>query len=67
MVTTMATVIRTDAVLYTVREDDREVWRKEVPFGRAERFNAGGGAFVDAAREQARVAESCAMHSARQQ
>lgn len=71
MTVTMVTLIDTDSVLYTVHTGDpltgdfgdsgREVWRKEVPFGHAERFRAGGHAFVTAAREQQQVAESYAL------
>jgi hypothetical protein len=70
MTVTMVTLIDTDSVLYTVHTGDplmgdfgegREVWRKEVPFGRAERFRAGGHAFVTAAREQQQVAEAYAL------
>jgi hypothetical protein len=68
---TLLTVIGRDSVVYTVYTGDpcqggyaREVWRREVPFGRAERFHAGGSAFVAAAREQQTVADSLARGEA---
>jgi hypothetical protein len=71
MTVTMVTLIDTDSVLYTVHTGDplmgdfdhngREVWRKEVPFGYGDRFRPGGPAFVEAAREQEKVAESYAL------
>jgi len=69
MIITMTTVIRHESVTYAVHTgdalagefgDSREVWRKEVPFGSAERFHAGGAAFVEAARKQQSIAESLA-------
>lgn len=70
MTVTMVTLIDTDSVLYTVHTGDplmgdfgdgREVWRKEVPFGMRERFRPSGPAFVEAAREQEKVAEAYAL------
>lgn len=70
MTVTMVTQIDEDSVLYTVctgdpllgdHGDSREVWRKEVPFGMRERFRAGGPAFIEAAREQEKVAEAYAL------
>ena len=67
---TMQTFIMTDSVLYIVIDGDgdagdfgdaKEVWRREVPFTHRERFNAVGPAFVEAAREQARIAEELAI------
>ncbi len=64
---TMTTHIDEDSITYAVWTGDalagdfgnqREVWRKEIPFGMGERFRAGGAAFIAAAREQAEVAES---------
>jgi hypothetical protein len=44
-------------MLYTVSVDGRECWRKWVRFGMTARSRAGGGNFVDAAREQDALAE----------
>lgn len=70
MVVTMVTTVDDDSVLYEVYtgyamsgdfSDGHQVWQKEVPFGNRERFRAGGQAFVEAAREQAEIAESYAL------
>jgi hypothetical protein len=64
----METTIERDGVLYavTVFEQDVpcidgeagiEVWRREVFFGSDDRHCAGGYAFIEAAREQQRIAD----------
>lgn len=62
----MMTYIYLDCVLYTVIDGNpdggdfstaREVWHKEVPFGKTFRYRAGGPAFAEAAREQEAIAQ----------
>lgn len=47
-------------VTYFVFLDERQVWSKTVRFGRRERDRAGGPAFVEAAQQQAAIAEELA-------
>src|SRR5262245_37408885 len=70
MTVTMVTTIDDESILYEVYtgyamsgdfNTVHQVWQKEVPSGRGERFRAGGHAFVTPACEQQEVAESSAL------
>lgn len=65
---TMRTDIDRDAIRYEVRvsfdgpgfeegENENSVWYREVFFGSTDRHCAGGAAFIEAAREQQRIAD----------
>lgn len=51
------TSVKTDrGIRYAVMVSGKEIWQREVRFGHAKSNRAGGSAFIDAAREQERVA-----------